>query len=170
MKIDLKKASPTILSCIGAGGVVLTSVLAVWSTPKALRKICADSKENHEGDPNAYTKIEAIRSAWFYYIPAVATGIGTIVCIFGANTLNKRAQASITSAYALLNDSYQNYKEKLKDLYGEEAHQKIVDAITVERAKDMYMTSVGIVRNGTLDFEEHNPDDNRLFYDSFSKR
>ena len=170
MKIDLKKTSPTILSCIGAGGVVLTSVLAVWSTPKALRKICVDSKENHEGDPNAYTKIEAIRSAWFYYIPAVATGIGTIVCIFGANTLNKRAQASITSAYALLNDSYQNYKEKLKELYGEEAHQKIVDAITVERTKDMYMTSVGIVRNGTLDFEEHNPDDNRLFYDSFSKR
>ena len=35
---SLKKASPTILSGLGAAGVVGTSVLAVKVTPKALRK------------------------------------------------------------------------------------------------------------------------------------
>lgn len=41
MKLDskigrsLKKASPTILTCIGAAGVVATAVLAVKATPKA---------------------------------------------------------------------------------------------------------------------------------------
>lgn len=47
MKLDpkigrsLKKASPTILTCIGAAGVVATAVLAVKATPKAdsLKKI-----------------------------------------------------------------------------------------------------------------------------------
>ena len=63
-KIYLRKASPTILSGLGAAGVIVTSVLAVRATPKALRKIRADSKANHKGDPEAYSKLEAVKSAY----------------------------------------------------------------------------------------------------------
>ena len=59
-KIYLRKASPTILSGFGAAGVIVTSVLAVRATPKALRKIRADSKENHDGDPEAYSRFEPV--------------------------------------------------------------------------------------------------------------
>ena len=169
-KIYLRKASPTILSGLGAAGVITTSVLAVRATPKALRKIRADSKVNHDGDPEAYSKLEAVRSAWVCYIPAVVVGTSTIVCIFGANVLNKRQQASISSAYALLNSSYQDYKDKLKELYGEEAHQKIIDAIAAEKAKDVYITADGICESTSLSFDERNPDDMHLFYDAFSRR
>lgn len=169
-KIYLRKASPTILSGLGAAGVIVTSVLAVRATPKALRKIRADSKTNHDGDPEAYSKLEAVKSAWVCYIPAAISGTATIFCIFGANVLSKRQQAALTSAYALLNDSYNNYKDKLKELYGEEAHQKIVDAIAAEKAKDVYITSTGLVRNSSLDFDEHDPNDERLFYDAYSNR
>lgn len=165
----LKKISPTILSCFGAAGVVGTSVLAVKATPKALRKIRSDSKYTHN-DPDAYTKLEAFQSAWFYYIPSVVMGAATIVCIFGANVLNKHQQAAITSAYALLNDAYQDYKNRLKELYGEDAHRKIVEAIAVEKANDVYIASTGLIKGSSLDFDEHNPDDNRLFYDTYSKR
>lgn len=44
-KIYLRKASPTILSGLGAAGVIVTSVLAVRATPKALRKIRAGSNQ-----------------------------------------------------------------------------------------------------------------------------
>lgn len=169
-KIYLRKASPTILSGLGAAGVIVTSVLAVRATPKALRKIRADSKANHDGDPEAYSKLEAVRSAWVCYIPAAISGTATIFCIFGANVLSKHQQAALTSAYALLNDSYNNYKDKLKELYGEEAHQKIIDAIAAEKAKDVYITSTGLLRNSSLDFDEHDPNDERLFYDVFSNR
>ncbi len=165
----LKKISPTILSCFVAAGVVGTSVLAVKATPKALRKIRSDSKYTHN-DPDAYTKLEAFQSAWFYYIPSVVMGAATIVCIFGANVLNKHQQAAITSAYALLNDAYQDYKNRLKELYGEDAHRKIVEAIAVEKANDVYIASTGLIKGSSLDFDEHNPDDNRLFYDTYSKR
>lgn len=161
-KIYLRKSSPTILSCIGAVGVVATSALAVRATPKAIRKIRADSKINHNGDPEAYSKLEAV--------PAAISGTATIFCIFGANVLSKHQQAALTSAYALLNDSYNNYKAKLKDLYGEDAHQKIIDAIASEKAKDVYITSTGLLRNSSLDFDEHDPNDERLFYDVFSNR
>ena len=168
-KKNLKKASPTLLSCFGAVGVIGTSALAVKATPKALRKIRADSRENHN-DPNAYTKLEAIQSAWIYYVPSVVMGAATIICIFGANILNKRQQAALTSAYALLNDAYQDYRDKLKELYGEDAHRKIMEAIAVEKADDVYIASDGFIGGGSLDIEEHNPDDNVLFYDSYSKR
>ena len=115
MKLDpkigrsLKKASPTILTCIGAAGVVATAVLAVKATPKADSLIKADSRRNHDGDPYAATKLEAVKSCWKCYIPAAATGVATIICIFGANTLNKKQQASLASAYALVNRSYSDY-------------------------------------------------------------
>ena len=55
MKLDpkigrsLKKASPTILTCIGAAGVVATAVLAVKATPKADMGPVQLSKWSHSG-------------------------------------------------------------------------------------------------------------------------
>lgn len=169
-KIYLRKSSPTILSCLGAIGVVITSAMAVRATPNALRKIRADSREKHDGDPDAYSKLEAVQSAWVCYIPATISGTATIFCIFGANVLSRHQQAAITSAYALLNDSYNTYKDKLKKLYGDEAHQKIVDTIAVERSKDVYISADGICESTSLSFDDRNPDDMRLFYDTFSRR
>lgn len=123
-KIRLKHGSPTILTCLGAIGVVATSVLAIQATPKAVRKIRADSCINHDGDPDAYTKMEAFQSAWLCYIPASLVGMSTIACIFGANILNKHQQATITSAYTLLSNTYQDYERKTKEIFGEEGHQK----------------------------------------------
>ena len=171
MKLQkLTKASPTILSCLAAAGVIGTAILAARSTPKALWKIREDSKEKHDGDPNVYTAVEAVKSAWICYIPAAITGAATIVCIFGANVLNRQQQASLASAYALLNDSYQNYKSKLKELYGDETHQKIVDAIAVEKAGNVYISAPNLVGSSSLTLDEPNPEDIRLFYDSFSNR
>ena len=70
----------------------------------------------------------------------------------------------------MLNDAYQDYRDKLKELYGEDAHRKIMEAIAVEKADDVYIASDGFIGGGSLDIEEHNPDDNVLFYDSYSKR
>ena len=75
-----QKASPTILTCIGAVGVVATAVLAVKATPKALEMVRADSRKNHDGNPHAATKVEVVKSCWKCYIPAAVTGAATIAC------------------------------------------------------------------------------------------
>ena len=110
--IQLKRGSPTILTCLGAVGVVATTVSAVMATPKAIEKIRKDSLINHDGDPCGYSKTEAIKSAWVYYIPSTVIGVSTIICIVGANVLNRHQQASLSSAYALINKSYNEYKEQ----------------------------------------------------------
>ena len=69
-----------------------------------------------------------------------------------------------------LRTSYFPPKRKTKEIFGEEGHQKIIDAIAAERADDVYISSPGICGSDSLSFSERNPEDVRLFYDSFSER
>lgn len=161
----LRKNQSTILTCVGGIGVVATSVMAIKATPKALKLL--EEARNEKGEE--LTKVEATRVAGPVYIPSIITGVATLACIFGANVLNQRQQAALISAYALLDNSYKEYRSKLRELYGQEAHETIVDAIAVEKAEDVhinasYMTSEC---NQELDENDHGP---KLFYDEYSNR
>ena len=124
-KLFLKKNSPVILTCIGAVGVIGTAVAAVKAVPKASKRI--DDAREEKGEE--LTKFETALAAAPAYIPAAITGTATIACIFGANVLNKHQQASMASAYALVDRSFKEYKGKLKELFGEEADVQIRQSI-----------------------------------------
>lgn len=151
MKAFLKKHSSTILTCIGGVGVVATTITAVKATPKALALLGEVAEEKGE----ELTRVEQIKIAGKVYIPTILLGVGTVACIFGANVLNKRKQASLISAYTLLEASYKEYKNKVLELYGEEGAREIRKEI----AKDHYEESDVVVS-----------DDTQLFYDEFSGR
>ena len=165
----LKKASPTILTCIGAAGVVATAVMAAKATPKALKLIHSDSRINHDGDPNAYTKKEAVASCWRCYVPTVIVGGSTIACIFGASALNKRQQAALASAYGLVSQAYNDYKRKVRENFGEEAHRDIMRQIAAERSSGATIISPNLINGSCLEFEGAN-EEQRLFYDAMSER
>lgn len=160
-KSFLKRSSPTILTYFSVAGVVGTTVLAVKATPKAVELIKNDSRQNHNGDPYAYTKLEAVQSCWQCYIPASLVGLSTIACIFGANVLSKRNQTSLVSAYALLNQSYQQYRNAAKAVYGEDADEKI----KIEAAKKVYVSA-----DGYYIYDPESESEEILFYDTFCKR
>lgn len=124
----LKRHSSTILTVMGAIGVGATAVIAVKDTPKALQ-ILEETKQEKGED---LTVKEKIVTAGPVYIPAIAVGVSTIACIFGANTLNKRNQAALMSAYALLDQSYKDYKRKVSDIYGKDADKKIIEEVAKE--------------------------------------
>ena len=104
----VRRNAPTILTCVGGIGVVATSVMAVKATPKVLQLL--EEAKADKGDD--LTKLEIVAVAGPAYIPAIVTGAATIACIFGANVLNQCQQASLASAYALIDNSYKEYKEK----------------------------------------------------------
>lgn len=147
----LKRNSPTILTCIGAVGVVATTVMAVKATPKALAAVEAKKEEKGED----LTRLETISAVVPSYAPSAITGIATIACIFGANVLNKRSQASLMSAYALLDKSYKDYKHKVKEIFGDEGDFQVRESI----AKDTYKETNIRVNDGK-----------ELFYDMYSDR
>ena len=152
LKMFLKKNSSTILSCVGAVGVVATAVTAVKATPKALELI---EERKTELEVEKIPVGEIVKTSWKCYIPSIAIGLSTITCIFGANVLNKRSQAALISAYSLLDSSFKEYKEYTNELYGEDADEKIREAI----AKDKY---------SKLPFKV--TEEKQLFYDMISGR
>ena len=145
----LKRNSSTILTCIGAIGVVVTSVMAVKATPKATRIVEQATEEKQE----KLTKFETFKAIAPVYIPTAIIGSSTIACIFLANILNKRSQASLISAYALLNNSYKYYKNKVEELYGEGVNKKIREDIAKDKYEDIKHT-----------------EGKQLFYDFYSGR
>lgn len=131
----LNRHGSTILTCLGAAGVVATSVLAVKNTPKAMRLLEKAKEEKCE----ELTTIETIKTAAPAYIPAASVGLSTIACIFGANVLNKKQQATLTAAYALLSESYKEYKAKTKQIFGADADNAIKAEVAASKyeAKDI---------------------------------
>lgn len=150
-KVFIKKNASTILTCIGGAGVIGTAVMAVKATPKALERI--EAAEEIKGEK--LTKMEAVQVAGPVYIPAVITGAATVACIFGANVLNQNKQAALMSAYALLDNSYKEYRDKVEELYGEGADSEVKNEIAKDRLKDA---------KGTGD------PNTKLFYDEYSER
>ena len=150
-KLFLKRNSSTILTCLGAAGVITTTIMAVKATPKALVLLEEAEREKEE----RLTKLETAVVAAPVYIPTALVGVSTIACLFGANMLNKRQQAALTSAYALLHTSYKEYKDKVLEVLGEEGNAEIQSEI----AKDNYKgADVGVTEG------------KELFYDAYSGR
>lgn len=143
----------TILTCLGGVGVIATTVVAVKSTPKALRLLEEAADEKGEDLTNS----EKIKIAGPVYIPSILIGIGTLSCIFGANIMNKRHQAALVSAYTLLDSSFKEYKQKVKEVYGVDGE----NAIRAELAKDKFDED---------EYEDDYGDGKQLFYDEYSKR
>lgn len=145
IRLYLQRNSPTIVSCIGAVGVVATTIAAVKATPKALSLIENEkayiNKQLEEGGwqtrVDKLTTAETIKATWKCYIPTAIIGLSTITCIFGANTLNKRQQAAITSAYMLLDNTYKQYKEKVSKLLGDNADTMVKKSIIEDQYSEI---------------------------------
>jgi hypothetical protein len=155
----LKRHSSTFLTVLGAIGVSITAVMAVKSAPKAKKLL--DKAEEEKGEP--LTTFEQFKAVTPAYLPAALTGTATVMCIFGANMLNQKKQASLASAYALLSQTYQQYRKTANVLFGEDADSRI----QAEIAQDRYIHA-----DGSLIYDAATDDSSPivLFYDLFSKR
>lgn len=158
-KSYLKNHSPTILSGIASVGAVASTIMAVKATPKALLLLEDAAKESDD----KLSKVELFKVAAPAYIPTAVTCLSTIICILGANALNRKQQASLVSAYALLNDSFKKYRDAAVSVYGNDADSKI----KAETAKMTYVTHDGYsVYNPDMDFES----EDLLFFDFYKQR
>ena len=140
----LKKNASTILTCIGAGGMIATVVLAVKATPNAQKKIAgakirkrqalqtSDDPTSVFNSPTNLTPMETVLVCWKEYAPAMAVGTASLICIFGANLLSRRQQASIISAYAALDQAFGEYRRKVISLAGAETDNAVMSSIQEE--------------------------------------
>jgi hypothetical protein len=151
-QLFLKAHSPTILTVIGSTGVVITAVLAVKGTPKALKLI--EEAKNIKGDE--LTTGETIQVAWKPYIPAAISCVSTILCIVGANYLNIKKQKNLMSAYMLLDNAFKQYRNRVSDEYGEEIDEEFGRDLVrkqLEEMEDIYKETLFFEFNSMRFFE-----------------
>lgn len=171
----IDKNSPHILTGIGISLGVSTVILAVKSTPKALRLIDEEiDRKNHEialkakeegrkchVQVNGLKPMEVVKATWKCYIPAAITGGLSIACLIGANTVHSRRAAALATACKLSETALSEYKEKVIETIGEKKEEAIRDEINKDKleANPVSKSEVIITEKG-----------NTLCYDSISGR
>lgn len=142
----IKQNKATILTVAGAVGMAVSVGLAIRNTAKY--KDIIHSKSNKQID-----NIERLKVAVPLYLPVVLLTGSSIACIVSATILNTKHQRSMTAAYILLENGFKQYKDKVVELYGSDATQKVETEITNDK------------------FEEEKPQlkisENDLFYDEY---
>ena len=141
----LRLNASTIMTGIATVGVIATSITTAKATVKAVRLL--DSKKSSQAEPMSTGEIIKLTAP--IYISTFVMGASTVACLLSANAFNRRQQASLVSAYTIVNSSYRSYRNKVRELYGEEAHEKIVNEIAIEKAEEIavYTETIGIFGN-----------------------
>lgn len=153
----VRKRLPLIFSFVASAGVVVTTVVALKTKPK---------KPSEDATPKEKAVVYLKT-----YGPTVALATSTIACIFGSYALTRKQQAALASAYTMLYTSYNEYQAKVKQLYGEETHKAVTDAIVKEKCKEIEITASTGFCNSSLSIDDReNPEVIRTFYDPISER
>lgn len=121
--------STEILIGVGITGMIGAAVMAVKATPKAMKKI-------EEDNPDGYSKKDAVKSAWKFYVPAVALGACSAACIIGAERINLKKNAALATAYTLTEQFAKEYKQAAKEELGEDKEKDIQKRVAENRMKN----------------------------------
>lgn len=151
-KTTVSKHSPEILTGIGIVGMISTTVLAVKATPKALRLI--EDAEYYKGE--SLTAPEKVKTCWKCYVPAAVSGVTSVACLIGANSVNAKRHAALATAYKLSETALVEYRDKVVETIGEKKEKTVREKVARERVakKPVSKSEVIVTEKGnTLFFE-----------------
>lgn len=160
VKRAVGKKSPEILIAFGIAGMITTTVLAVKATPKAMEKIKeaetdkADEYNHNHADSDIgastlkLTKPETVKATWKCYIPAAVSGVASIACIVGANTVHSKRNAAIATAYKLSEKAFTEYKGAVLEEVGEEKVKDIKSRVAQKHLDDNPVSSSQVIITG----------------------
>lgn len=134
--LAIQKNSPAILTTIGVASVVTAGVLAARNTLRLEETIdqgqgrlvaVNDLIEQGEAEESARTKVY-VRNIFevvkLYALPG-SLMLGGIVCTLGANRILTKRNAALAAAYNGLAASFEAYRERVREEYGDEVEKDI---------------------------------------------
>lgn len=149
-----------IFSALSIIGVGLTSLASIKASFKAMDKLeDAQNEANRE-----LTTKEKIKIMFPIYIFPVSMAVATIGCILCSSIINEKHELAITNSYIALNETYRMYKQKVKELYGQEAHLNVMQSIAENKKGEALIAESPLSK---MLFED---EPNVLFFDEFSGR
>lgn len=143
--LHLKKNAPSILTGLGIVGTVASTVMACKATLKleatldeAKEEIDLVKEKEEELQEKEYKKeltksyVKATGKVSSLYLPSAALGVLSIGLIVGAHTVLRSRNVALLAAYTLVEDSFANYREKVKEEYGEDKDREFKYGIKKE--------------------------------------
>lgn len=109
------------------------------------------------------TRKDVAKMTWKCYILPTVSFVVTAAFILGSDISNRKKYGALMAAYMTLNQFHRDYEEQVKEIYGEEAHQNVVNAIMAQRAEDVQIYSCGLVSNDILTFDADDEEEH-VFY------
>lgn len=130
--LTLKKDSPHIFFVAGIAGVGVATVLACRATLKlsdTLDKIQDEIQvaKTHKMEDDglqkqnmAYIYSKGALKLSKLYAPSIIIGAASLTALTGSHVQLSRRNASLMAAYAVMQEAYDNYRERVKEELGEE--------------------------------------------------
>ena len=163
-RMAMSKRSPEILTGLGIAGMIMTTVLAVKATPKALRIIETEREERGE-----MAKKDVVKVAWKCYIPAAVLGATSAACLIGASRVSLRRNAALATAYKLSETALVEYRDKVVETIGEKKERGIREAIAKDKLEKNPVNSSTVIVTGNGDTLCHDAVSGRYFKSSMDK-
>ena len=169
VELSLRKHSPDILMGIGIVGIAAGAFYACKATMKldeTTKKVMPEvekiketretisEKEYNRDLTKAYTKA-AVEYTKLYIGPAIIMVAG-ISCVVSSHNMMKNRVNSLAGAYTVLNQSFKEYRSRVKDALGEETEKKIhygIKDVEVEEVDE----STGEVQKKTVQATDYDP-------------
>ena len=172
--VILKKYSPEILTAAGVIGTVGSTVLACKATLK-VEDILDEAKKKsnlinavHDGEievdaeytdkdyskdllvNRTQTAVKLIK----LYGPAITLGALSITAILGGQHILRKRNVAVMAAYKLCEESFANYRSRVKDELGEEKDRQFYYGITEETVKEKVKSKDGKTKTVTTKVEK----------------
>lgn len=170
----LKKYSPEILTAAGVIGTVGSTVLACKATLK-VEDILDEAKKKsnlinavHDGEievdaeytdkdyskdllvNRTQTAVKLIK----LYGPAISLGALSIAAILGGQHILRKRNVAVMAAYKLCEESFNNYRSRVKGELGEEKDRQFYYGITEETVKEKVKSKDGKTKTVTKKVEK----------------
>lgn len=170
----LKKYSPEILTAAGVIGTIGSTVLACKATLK-VEDILDEAKKKsnlinavHDGEievdaeytdkdyskdllvNRTQTAVKLIK----LYGPAISLGALSITAILGGQHILRKRNVAVMAAYKLCEESFNNYRSRVKDELGEEKDRQFYYGMTEDTVKDKVKSKDGKTKTVTKKVEK----------------
>ena len=145
----MSKHSPEILVGVGIAGMFSTVVMSVKATPKVYSMIEKEKEVRRLEEEPELTKIDIFKMAWKPYLPAAIMFGCSTACIIGANSVNAKRNAVLSTACHISERALAEYRDKVVEVIGEEKEKEIRDKVSKDRMeKDPISNNTVILAKG----------------------
>lgn len=154
----MKTKTLTALACIGVVTTAVVSGRATLKAEKVLQELDVDKLKRMECKDQFAVVAKKILPN---YIPVLAVGGATVMCMATSHTVDTREAALFAAAYSTAETAFDVYKDKVVEKLGQKTHDEIVSDICEDEIYDHPASESTVIQTGT---------GNTLCYDSQSGR